>query len=119
MFDLHSHLPSVLDDRAGNLKASLVKAYAFGEPRVEHIACTAPVMPGIRVNSRSKISQTLASLVEHLGQSVQMPCLTLAESQDLLVKPLHDAALAHFQIGPAALWQVGGAITEAFNVSVQ
>jgi hypothetical protein len=76
-------------------------------------------MPGICVNSRSKISQAVASLVEHLGQGVQMSCLTLAEPQDLLVKPLHGAAPAHFQICSAALLQGGGAITEVFNVSVQ
>jgi hypothetical protein len=48
-----------------------------------------------------------------------MSCLTLAEPQDLLVKPLHGAAPAHFQICSAALLQGGGAITEVFNVSVQ
>jgi len=119
MFDLHSHLPSVLDDRAADPKASPARAYAFGEPGVERIACTAPVMPGMCLNSRSKISQAVASLVEHLGQGAQMSCLTLAESQDLLVKPLHGAAPAHFEICSAALSQVGGAITEVFNVSVQ
>ena len=119
MFDLHSHLPPVLDDRAADLKASPAKAYAFGQPGVERIACTARVMPGICVNSCSKISQAVASLVEHLGQGAQMSCLTRAESHDLLVKPLHGAALAHFQICSAALCQVDGAITEVFNVSVQ
>lgn len=119
MFDLHSHLPSALDDRVADLKASPAKAYAFGKPGVGRIARTAPVTPGIGAYSHSKISQAAASLVERLGQGAQMSCLTLAEPQDLLVKPLHGAALAHFEICSAALWQVGDTITEVFNVSVQ